>query len=329
MARRRIGKKTTVFLAERTGSSVRHGFYCSVGILLATLWTAVGMAIAFFHGQFKEFVDEWIRLQGFFLVAIGTWLTLISRSNALRQRVTAVVVDGVKAPNGIGSWRLRLAVQLGVGAIGTTSLILLGFNARGILLMFMWFTCACICFAAGVVTRHALDIILVVHRLQRTEVKVSRYSPARTESIKDLVVYVSTFGLLLTVGYGFAFAATIQGTWGGRPSYVAAVQVFWPIIYVPACSVALLYPHLVIHRIIKREKERLLLGYQHQIDRILTDYSSLSREDVAETNSLAELFERINATPNYVMDFGIAFRTVLPLAINIASLVVKLTIHGS
>jgi hypothetical protein len=105
--------------------------------------------------------------------------------------------------------------------------------------------------------------------------------------------------------------------------------VFWPIIYVPICSVALIYPHLAVHRLIQREKEKILLSCQEDMDGLLTRFRDLKTEDIDRTNTLAQLFDRIAATPNYVVDFGIAVRTVLPLLLNVISFFAKAALsHG-
>jgi hypothetical protein len=104
----------------------------------------------------------------------------------------------------------------------------------------MWTTAAASCLAAGVVTLHTIDLLLVVHRLQTTEIKAFRYSPARTPELRYLINYFTSFTLLLSIAYSFAFAGTIKGHWTGNPAYIQTVQLFWPLIYVPICSAALL-----------------------------------------------------------------------------------------
>jgi hypothetical protein len=117
--------------------------------------------------------------------------------------------------------------------------------------------------------------------------------------------------------------ATLSPNWTGSKEYVDAVRLFWPFIYVPTCSVALIYPHLVVHRLIQREKEKTLLSCERDIDNLLTRYGDLKKEEIDRTNTLAQLFDRIAGTPNYVVDLGIAVRTIIPLVFNILTLLVK------
>jgi hypothetical protein len=233
-----------------------------------------------------------------------------------------VTRSGSSTP-GLTRRNARRAIVLLIGVAGTSTLIGLGFDAHGPLLWFMWLTCASVCFTAGIVTLHLVDVLLVVHNLQHVVINAFRYSPARTRQLRDLVSYFSSFTLLVTIGYAFAFAATLKPHWTGAPDYVHAVQLFWPVLYVPACSIALLYPHFVIHRLIQREKENTLLSCQREIDLLLVNYSGLNPEDIERTNLLANLFDRISATPDYVLDFGIALRTALPLAFNFVTLLIK------
>jgi hypothetical protein len=187
----------------------------------------------------------------------------------------------------------------------------------------MCITAAAICFAAGVVTLHTIDLLVVVHTLKTTGIKAFRYSPARTPELRDLIDYFTSFTFLLSIAYSFAFAGTIKGHWTGNPVYIEAVQLFWPLIYVPICSAALLYPHFVMHNLVRAAKEDSLVSYQREIDQLMIDYKGLNSEDVSKINSLAQLFDRISATPDYVVDLGIAIRTCLPLAFNVAILFAK------
>jgi hypothetical protein len=86
------------------------------------------------------------------------------------------------------------------------------------------------------------------------------------------------------------------------------------------------YPHLVLHRVIQREKEQTLLSCQRDIDDLLAKYSLLKTDDINRTNTIAQLFDRITATPDYVLDFGIVVRTGLPLLLNVATFVAKLAL---
>jgi hypothetical protein len=308
--------------SKATEQRVAYFLYFLVGLAVAGVWTLIGVAFAFVQGDFAKFVVEWQDLQAPFLIGLGTCLVLIARSNALAERAARIAKGRLSNPNGLGTW-LRVAIVSGISVVGTASLVWMGFNARGPLLVFMCITTAAICLAAGVVTLHTIDLLVVVHRLQTTGIKAFRYSPARTPELRDLINYFTSFTLLLSIAYSFAFAGTIKGHWTGNPVYIQAVQLFWPLIYVPICSAALLYPHFVMHNLVRAAKEDSLASYQQEIDRLMIDYKGLNNEDVSKINSLAQLFDRISATPDYVVDLGIAVRTCLPLAFNVAILFAK------
>jgi hypothetical protein len=302
----------------------RYGFYCLTGILVAGLWTSVGLGVALWKRNSHEFLRHWILLQGFFLTALGVWLLQIIRSHALEDRIAAVrQANSPSVRLGTANTWIRFSIVTAVSIGGTASLIALGFNDKGAILVFMWLTCAAICTAAGFVTMHAIDIVFSIHRLQRIPIRLLRYSPAKTVPLRALVAYFTSFTLIMTFGYGFAFGATLYPYWTGSKQYVTAVRVFWPLVYVPTCSIALFYPHFVIHKLIRREKERILGLYHNQIDTLLGQYDKLTTQDIDRTNTLAQLFDRISATPEYVLDFGIAVRTILPIALNVATLVIK------
>lgn len=301
---------------------VAYFLYFLVGLVVAGVWTLVGIALAFAQNDFTKFVTEWQNLQGPFLIGLGTCLVLIARSNALAERVAKIAKDRFVVSKKVGTWK-RVAIVGGIFAVGTASLVCMGFNATGPLLVFMCVTAAAVSLAAGIVTLHTIDLLVVVHSLQTTGIKAFRYAPARTPELRDLINYFTSFTLLLSVAYSFAFAGTIKGHWMGNPAYVEAVQLFWPLIYVPICSAALLYPHFVMHNLVRSAKESSLLAYQREIDQLMIDYKGLNNEDVAKINSLAQLFDRISATPDYVVDLGIAIRTCLPLAFNVAILFAK------
>ena len=147
--------------------------------------------------------------------------------------------------------------------------------------------------------------------------------PARTPELRGLVSYFTWFTLLVTIGYACAVIATLDDHWTGAPEYIAAVRLFWPLIYVPICTVAMIYPHMVVHRLIQREKEETLLSCERDIDDLLGRFRDLKTEDINRTNTLAQLFDRIAATPDYVVDIGIAARTALPFLVNVLSLFAK------
>jgi hypothetical protein len=308
---------------------LQHGLWCIIGIVVGLGWSALGYGIAALQGKSWNFLQDWAHLQGFFLIALGTWILLIIRSKALFARLRGVTVNGQIHLGLLEDRRVRAAIVLSVGLLGTASLIALGFPERGAILVFMWTTCAVVCFAAAAATLHTIEIIVAVADLPRTEIKVFRYAPARTPELRAVVTYFSSFTLLVTVGYAFALAGTLAPKWNGSSSYVEAVKVFWPIIYVPICSVALIYPHFAVHRLIQREKEKVLQSCQEDMDGFLAKFRDLKTEDIDRTNTLAQLFDRVAATPNYVVDFGIVVRTALPLLLNVVSFFAKAAFsHG-
>lgn len=320
-------KKTQKAIWARGESTdTRHGLWILCGLTLAVSWTLVGCGVAAVQGvNLRAFLREWMNYQGFFLIWLGAWLLLIIRSRAFVERVSRLTADGA-IHRGVAENRLlRLIVVGGTTILGFCSLARMGFYGQGSVLIFMWFTCLCIVFTSGLVTLHSLEILAVMHNLKRQDIKVSRYAPARTTELKTVVTYFGTFTLLMTVGYGFALLGTITGHWTGAREYVDVIRLFWPVIYVPTCCVVLIYPHIVVHKLIQREKDRTLSSYQRDMDELLSKYGQdLKTEEIERTNTLAQLCDRIAATPNYVMDTGIAFRTVLPLLFNLITLVLKI-----
>lgn len=304
----------------------RHVRWFLIGAVVGLVWTLVGCGVAFLQGyDVQKFLREWVDLQGPFLIALGTWLLLIIRSGSFTARIAQLTADGSANPGVLKNRFLRAAIVGSVTVLGFISVARMGFNGHGAVLVFMWLTCACIDFASGLVTLHSLEVLAVVHNLQKQDIKVSRYAPARTPELRSVVTYFSSFTLLMTVGYAFALLGTLRGHWTGAADYVQAVRWFWPLIYVPTCCLVLIYPHVVIHNLIQREKERTLSLYQQDIDKMLSKYGDLKTEEIERTNTLAQLFDRVTATPNYVIDVGIAVRTVLPLVFNLVTLFAKVT----
>lgn len=304
-------------------SKTNHVLWCLIGLGIGLAWTALGCGLALIAGVLRPFFREWLALQGFFLVWLGTWLILTIRSGSFPFRLAALTGEPTRRGRIIKSRILRAVVVLLIGIIGTATVIGMGFNAHGAILLFFWLTCGGVCFAAGIVTLHVLEVLIAIHRLEGQEIKVFRYAPARTPELRMIVSYFTSFTLLVSVGYAFGFLATLYGHWTSLSVYVEGVRMFWPVLYVPICSVALTYPHFVVHRLIQREKERTLLLCQEDIDVLLSKYSTLKTEEIERTNTLAQLFDRMEATPNYVIDFGIAARTLLPLVLNLATLFAK------
>jgi hypothetical protein len=301
---------------ESRGLILSSVIYGLAGFGVACAWTLVGLLIAWKQGEEDHFVAEWLRMQAFFCLGLGTFLLLIARSGALAERAHRITKQGFPTPQGIVGERMRASIVVAVGLTGTGVFVMMGFSAHGGLLWFMWVMCVFICFLAGIVTLHSADLIVVIHNLQSTAVKTHRYSPARTPELREMVSYFTFFSSILTIAYAFACFGTLQGQWTGNPTFVRAAQLFWPAIYVPACSIALIYPHIVIHKLIRREKDSALASYQRDIDGLLEKYEHLRDEDVQRINTLSQVFDRFSSTPNYVFDFGIAVRTVLPHFVN-------------
>ncbi|EJN07971.1 hypothetical protein PMI42_07434, partial [Bradyrhizobium sp. YR681] len=314
--------RDTVFASDRH-PQVAYFAYFFIGLLVSGAWTLIGVAVAYARGEFRPFIAEWESLQAPYLIGLGTCLVLIARSGFLETYAKKVARNQSTISSEVVPLGLRLTLVGAISFVGTASLVWMGFKASGPLLGFMWFTAASICIAAGVITLHTIDLLLLIHRLRTTGIKTFRYSPARTPELRDLINYFTSFTLILSVAYSFAFAGTIKGNWTGDRAYIELVQTFWPLIYVPICSAALIYPHFAIHGLIREAKEVSLAFYQRDIDKLMIDYKRLDSDDVAKINSLAQLFDRISATPDYVVDIGIAVRTCLPLAFNVATLFAK------
>jgi hypothetical protein len=307
-------------------TEANHILWAFGGVVGGVVWTAIGCGIAFLQGESPRlFLHEWMNYQGPFLLALETWMLLMIRSKTFEARVAALTEDGTVTSTVLSKSLVRALVIGSITILGFASVSHMGFNGRGAVLVFMWLTNLAIDFASGVITLHALAIVAVIHNLNNHKIKVSLYAPARTQELRSIVKYFSTFTLLMSGCYIFALAGTIKGNWTGSKDYVEAVRWFWPIIYVPLCSAALIYPHVAIHKLIQRHKDDTLRSCQEDIDKLLAQYPTLKNEDIGRTNELAQLFDRITATPNYVIDFGIALRTVLPLALNVVTLFVKIS----
>lgn len=312
--------------SQATSVEANHFLWVLKGFLLGVVWTAVGCLLALIQGDSpRAFLKEWMSYQGPFLLSLEAWMLLMIRAKVFEARVSTLT-DKTRMEIGVlckGS--IRILIVASITIVGFASVSRMGFNGRGVVLLFMWLTNLCIDFAAGIITLHSLTIITAIYYLQREKIKLSHYSPARTPELRGVVRYFSTFTLLMSGCYIFALAGTLKGNWTGSKDYVQTIQWFWPIIYVPICCIVLVYPHLAVHKLIQSHKENTLRSYQDEIDKLLEQYPKLQHEDIGRTNELAQLFERITATPNYVIDFGIAVRTLLPLAFNLLTLFLKVS----
>lgn len=297
--------------------------YLLAGLVAATLWTAVGGTIAYFTADVQEFVAEWRRLQALPSLALATWLLLLSQSGLFETRISRLMKESSARPSGFRSKGSRWTVVIAFSFLGPGTLIGMGFNAHGPLLMFYWATAIISGFMAGLVMVHTVHVVMVIHQLRPANVKMFSYSPAQTPELREVVGYFATFSLILSIAYLFAFLGTINGRWTGNPQFVHGVQLFWPIVYVPVCTTTLLYPHIAVHRLIKTQKERVVVSYHREIDGLLGEYQNLNNESVQRVNTISQFLERMNSTPNYVIDFGLAIKTVTPLVFNLIILSAK------
>lgn len=312
--------------AQTTSVEANHFSWALKGFLLGVVWTAVGCLLALIQGDSpRAFLKEWMSYQGPFLLSLEAWMLLMIRAKVFEARVSTLTGKTRMEVGVLCKRPVRILIVASITILGFASVSRMGFNGRGVVLLFMWFTNLCIDLAAGIITLHSLTIITAIYYLHREKIKLSHYAPARTLELRSVVKYFSTFTLLMTGCYIFALAGTLKGNWTGSKDYVQAIQWFWPIIYVPICCIVLIYPHLAVHKLIQSHKEITLRSYQDEIDKLLEQYPKLQPEDIGRTNELAQLFERITATPNYVIDFGIAVRTFLPLAFNLLTLFLKVS----
>jgi hypothetical protein len=288
---------------------------------------AVGCAITLIQGDsVHSFVQGWINYQGPLLILLGTWLLMMIRSERFEAGVSGLTADGSVNRGFVGRRWFRFLLAGGITALTFGSGVLMGFDGRGAVFVFMWFTYFLIEIVTGIVTLHALEILVVVRNLQHQEIKLSRYAPAGTPQLRGVVKYFSTYVLLMTVGEALGLLGSLKGHWNGPQVYVDVFRWCWPLVYFPTCCIMLVYPHLVIHKIIQREKDRTLSTYRVELEEHLSTRESKPKiSEIERTNHLAQLVDRITASPDYVFDFGIALRTLLPLALNLLTLFFKRT----
>jgi hypothetical protein len=291
----------------------------------ALTWTLLGLLVSVIGRSINSFWHEWLLIQGFFAVAAALFLGLLaispSLANALRQLATeAPNIERWNKRAVIKNWRwVTIAFVTVVGSITTTHL---GFSVTPPARYFMWLTCVIVCVFAGLVTWHSVEVIYTATRIEKLKIKFFVYSPGETLSLKRLAVHYVTFGLGMTFGYIFAFVGTMSPLWTGNPILVRTVQAFWPLIYVPLCLVIVTYPHLAIHRLIRREKDRLILNYQEEINSIIGGQSPMSQQDIERINALANLIRNIENSPSFAVNFPIVIGTGFVYIANIGSLFV-------
>ena len=296
-----------------------------IAFVSALGWTLIGLLISAISSSLMSFWIEWLSIQGFFAVAAAIFLGLLALSpslaDALRQLTTGA--PNVKRWNkrtAIANWRrVTIAFVTIVGSITTTQL---GFSVAPPARYFMWLTCIGVCVFAGLITWHAIEVIHTATRIEKLKIKFFVYSPGETLSLKRLALHYVTFGLGMTFGYIFAFIGTLSPLWTGNPVFIRTVQAFWPVIYVPLCLFIITYPHLAIHHLIRREKDRLILSYQEEINSIIGDQSPVSQQDIERINALANLIRKIEDSPSFALNFPIAIGTGLMYVANVGSLFV-------
>jgi len=302
-----------------------HARWFITGIVVSSAWTGLGCMIAAIQGYgVRSFIQDWISYQGPFLVWLGTWLVLMIRSQNLAARISAITFDGSVKPGIVGKPLFRLLAVVLVTALTFASGMRMGFRGQGAVLVFFWLTYLCIEIATGFITLHAIEIFAVVHNLRRQRIKLSHYAPARTPKLRSIVNYFSAYVLLIAAGQFLGLLGTIKGHWtGSRPS-VQVFQWFWSLVYFPMSSLLLFYSHWMIHKLIKKEKEQTLSVYEQELEERLSKPNNNAKiSQIVRTNQLAQLVDRITASPDYVIDFGIAVRTLLPLALNLVTVFVK------
>jgi hypothetical protein len=303
----------------------RHARWFLTGVVTSAVWTAVGCVLAFINGDsVRSFLRIAINYQGPFLILLGTWLLLMIRSKSFCAAVSNITRERSVKLGIVGNRSLRVLLISLITALGIANGISLGFDGRGLVFAFLWLSYFSVELATGFVTLHTLEILVLVRSLQYKKIKLSHYAPARTPELRSVVTYFSTFILLVAIGEAFSLLGTFKGHWTGPPEYVNAFRWFWPLMYVPMCSFMLIYPHLVIHKLIRKEKERTLSTYQEELEEHLSRPEKQSTlTQIERMSNLAQLVDRITDSPDYVFDFGIALRTVLPLALNLLTLLVK------
>ena len=296
-----------------------------VALAGSIIWTLLGCLIAALADQLHLFIPQWIRVQASFAMIAAIYLGLLPFTSALADRLAPMLKPRAspkrvfQPPNRL---RFRTPIVLAIFIVGTVTTTQLGFAVPKPTLYFMWATCGVICLLAGFATWHVVEVLTVAGRIKGLPVEVFRYAPSETRSLKHIASYFTFFGIAMTCGYAFALAGTLLADWQGDPTFVRFVQLLWPLVYVPTCLFVVTYPHVAIHGLIRREKDRLITLYQQQINRILTQDEALSNEAIERVNSLASLIERIEKTPNYAITFPIALSTIATYAVNLGSLLI-------
>lgn len=318
-------RKTSKALKPILNAQTSHARWFLTGVAASAVWMAVGCVVTLVQrDNLVEFIWGWINYQGPLLILLGTWLLMMIRSKRFDAGVSGLTADGSLKRGFVEKRWFRFLLVGGVTGLTFVSGVLMGFDGRGAVFVFMWLTYFLIEIATGIVTLHALEILVVVHNLQHQDIKLSHYSPARTPQLREVVKYLSTYVLLMTVGEAVGLLGSLKGHWNGPQIYVDIFRWCWPLVYFPTCCIMLIYPHLVVHRLIKKEKEHTLSTYREELEEHLSAPEKKPRiSQIERTSHLAQLVDRITASPDYVFDFGIALRTLLPLALNLLTLFFK------
>lgn len=318
-------RKASKALKPILNAQTNHARWFLTGVAASAGWMAVGCVITLIQrDDVRHFVRSWINYQGPSLVLLGTWLLLMIRSKKFDASVSALTSDGSLKRGFVAKRWFRFLLVASITALGFVIGVRMGFDGSGAVLVFFWLTYFCVELATGIVTLHTLEILVVVRNLPYQSIKLSHYAPASTPVLRSLVKYFSTYILLMTIGLAVSLVGSLKGDWTGPQWFVDAFRWLWPLIYLPTCCFMLIYPHLVIHKLIQQEKEHTLSTYREELEEHLSVPEKKPRiSQIERTNHLAQLVDRITASPDYVFDFGIALRTLLPLALNLLTLFFK------
>ena len=320
-------------------STPESGFLSSIGaaaifaVAGAVAWTLLGTLVALLSGELENFVREWLLIQGLFCSISAIFLGGLASSSLLRQTYARLIERGEESPEAFRPKddRLRIVrtcVVVFVAVVGTLTTTNLGFTSRGAVELYLWVTCAIICTAAGLVTWHAIEILLAARQLRSADVKLFPISPATSQNLRGLAGYFTCFGVAMTVGYVFAFLGTVSNDWSGSPLFVRSVQIFWPIIYVPLSTVILLYPYSEIRALVRQEKDRVIRMHEAHIARILNEAEPPQNDDIKQINALADLIERIERSPDSPFSLPFATLTIASTVLNAVSLFIPRKVAG-
>src|SRR5262249_54246628 len=101
--------------------------YCFIGIGIAVLWTATACGLSSLQRKAEPFFREWVAHQEPPFMGLGTCLLLIKKSKIFLKRIKKITADSKAPARLIENRWLRFGVVVSIGAIGTVSLIPMGF----------------------------------------------------------------------------------------------------------------------------------------------------------------------------------------------------------